>query len=168
MARGPVLNRAQARPQGGFTLVELLVSVVVTVVGLIGLFGVFTVTSRGNSEARESGEALAVLESAADELKSMTVLQLENKYTSIAFPNPPSFGPVPYHEPPGASPTGIHIGMTGTVYLREVEARRIDDDLIWVRVSVRWAVEGATLGASLINDRELGLEMLRSRTEGPM
>jgi prepilin-type N-terminal cleavage/methylation domain-containing protein len=168
MARGPVLiRRPRTRPTGGFTLIELLVTVVVTVVGLMGLFGVFTVTTRGNSEARESGEALAVLESAADELKSMTVAQLENKYTSIAFPNPPSFGPVPYHEPPGATPTGIHVGVTGTVYRREVEARRIDDDLIWVRISVRWAIEGATLG-TVVNDRELGLEMLRSRTEGPL
>ena len=168
MARGPVLIRdVRARRQGGFTLIELLVTVVVTVVGLIGLFGVFTVTTRGNSESRESGEALAVLESAADELKSMTVAQLEAKYTSIAFPNAPSFGPVPFHEPPGASPTGIHVGVTGTVYLREVEARRLDDDLIWVRISVRWGVEGATLGTG-VNDRELGLEMLRSRTEGPL
>jgi prepilin-type N-terminal cleavage/methylation domain-containing protein len=168
MARGPVLNRQpRTRRQGGFTLIELLVTVVVTVVGLMGLFGVFTVTTRSNSEARESGEALSVLESAADELKSMTVAQFETKYTSIAFPNPPSFGPVPYHEPPGASPTGIHIGLTGTVYRREVEAKRIDDDLIWVRVSVRWAVEGAALG-SVVNDRQLGLEMLRSRTEGPL
>lgn len=139
---------------------------VVTIVGLIGLFGVFTVTTRGNTEARESAEALAMLQGAADELKSMTVAEIETRYGQPLDIVNPMFGPLPFHEPTDG--TGIAIGVTGVSYERRVTARRIDDDLVWVRVSVHWGVEGAQLGVTFANDRELGLEMVRSRTEGPL
>ena len=133
----------------------------VTTVALAGLFGVFASTTRGNIDARESAEALALCESSADVLKSFTVAEIE---TTLAYPailTGSTWGPVAFHEGPVT-------GATGVVFDRQVWGRGIDDDLVWFKVAIVWASDGATLGSDDgIHDHELSLEIVRSRTEAP-
>jgi type IV pilus assembly protein PilV len=55
---------APLRPQGGFTLIESLIAMVVFAVGILGLVGMQTVSTRVATDARFRAEAAA----AADEL----------------------------------------------------------------------------------------------------
>jgi type II secretory pathway pseudopilin PulG len=165
MARGDVLIPAQrARREGGFTLIELLVTVVVTVVGLIGLFGVFTVTSRGNSESRESGEALSILESTAEEIRATTLTDFIRLYNLIGNDSTTwNNNPMPYHG--GDTP-----GKTGVRFQRCVATTWLGDDLIRMEVYVRWGVEGALPPANCTTDpreyhRQLHVELVRSQWE---
>ena len=152
--------RAAPRAEGGFTLVELLVTLAVTVIGMAGLFGVFTATTRGNASARESSEALGLCQGAADEIKSFTVAEME-AMAAYGVIDATGWGPRPYHE-------GPVVGATGATFVRDVWARALDQDLVWVKVTVSWASEGATLGAEGgLHDHALALEMLRSRGEAP-
>lgn len=160
MERAAQLTPPPGRREGGFTLVELLVTMVVTVIALAGLFGVFTVTSRGNADARQAAEALALCEASTDELKSFTVDQIENQlaYQPITNAGGP-WGPLPYHE-------GAVTGASGVTFNRNVYARWIDDDLVWMKVAVSWTSDGATPGSEGgIHDHEVSLEVVRSRTE---
>jgi prepilin-type N-terminal cleavage/methylation domain-containing protein len=159
MERAPVLG-PRARPdQGGFTLIELLITVLVTVIALAGLFGVFTVTARGNTDARQAAEALALCEASTDELKAFTVAEIE---AMAAYPDIPvndEWGPVDYHE-------GSVAGASGVTFERRVWARWVDADLVWMRVAVEWTSDGATPGSEGgIHDHRVALEVLRSRTE---
>ena len=154
-------SRRSPATQGGFTLVELLVTLVVTMVGLAGLFGVFTATSRGNANARETAEGLGLCQGAADEIKSFTVAELE-AMPAYGVIDTAGWGPKAFHE-------GNVIGATGVNFVREVWARAVDPDLVWLKVTVIWASDGAALGSEGgIHDHTVALEMLRSRGEGPM
>jgi prepilin-type N-terminal cleavage/methylation domain-containing protein len=168
MERAPVLIHHGRGRERGFTLIELLVTMTVTVIALAGLFGVFSVTSRGNVDARQSAEALALCQASADELKSFTVQQIENAPTDTppglgygAIISGTPWGPVAYHE-------GAVVGASGVTFDRSVYARWIDDDLVWMKVTVAWTSDGATAGSEGgIHDHAVSLEMLRSRTEAP-
>jgi len=149
------------RQQGGFTLIELLITMLVTVVALAGLFGVFSVTARGNTDARQTAEGLALVEASADELKSFTVTELEGMPAYAPIPVNGSWGPVDYHEP-------AVVGASGATFNRKVWARWVDDDLVWLKVAVQWTGDGAQPGADGgIHDHQLALELIRSRTEAP-
>jgi prepilin-type N-terminal cleavage/methylation domain-containing protein len=153
---------ARLKPsQGGFTLIELLITMLVTVVALAGLFGVFSVTARGNTDARQAAEGLALCEASADELKSFTVAQIEAMPAYGAIPANGSWGPVDYHE-------AAVVGASGATFNRKVWARWIDDDLVWMRIAVQWTGDGAVPGSDGgIHDHQLALELIRSRTEAP-
>ena len=159
METAPRLNRRRRSSQGGFTLIELLITMLVTVVALAGLFGVFSVTARGNTDARQAAEALALCEAAADELKSFRVSDIEAMAAYAPIPPSGSWGPVDYHEPPVA-------GASGATFARKVWARWIDDDLVWMKVAVEWTGDGAAPGSDGgIHDHQISLELVRSRTE---
>jgi prepilin-type N-terminal cleavage/methylation domain-containing protein len=160
MERDPLLSpRTRRRRQGGFTLVELLVTMLVTTVALAGLFGVFASTTRGNIDAREAAEALALCESSTDVLKSYTVAQLEADLGYPAVVTGATWGPIQFHE-------GDVTGATGVVFERQVWGRGIDDDLVWFKIAIVWASDGAVLGSEGgIHDHEIALEIVRSRTE---
>jgi len=159
MERTPLLNPRRRPSQGGFTLVELLITLLVTVVALAGLFGVFSVTTRSNTDARQTAEALALCQAAADELKSFSVDQIETALTYQPIPASSSWGPLDYHEP-------AVVGASGAVFQRKVWARWIDDDLVWLKLGVQWTSDGAVAGSDGgIHDHEVALEMIRSRTE---
>jgi len=153
------LLRSSTRREGGFTLIELLVTLLVTVVALAGLFGVFSVTSRGNADARQTAEALALCEASTDELKSFTVDKIETVLPYAVIPVNGSWGPLPYHE-------GAVVGASGVTFNREVWARWIDTDLVWMKVAVLWTSDGAAPGSDGgIHDHQVALEVVRSRTE---
>jgi prepilin-type N-terminal cleavage/methylation domain-containing protein len=163
MERDPLLrsNVPRSRSEGGFTLIELLVTLLVTVVALAGLFGVFSVTARGNTDARQASEALALCEASADELKAYTVAQLETVLPYAPIPTGGGWGPMDYHE-------GDVLAASGATFVRKVYARGIDDDLVWLKLVVEWTSDGAVPGSDGgIHDHAINLEMVRSRTETP-
>jgi prepilin-type N-terminal cleavage/methylation domain-containing protein len=160
MERASRLTSRRARGnQGGFTLIELLITMLVTVVALAGLFGVFSVTARGNTDARQAAEALALCQTSTDELKTLTIAQIEANPAYAAVPLNGSWGPLDYHEP-------AVLGASGATFERKVWARWIDDDLVWMKVAVQWTSDGAAPGSDGgIHDHQIALEVVRSRTE---
>ena len=80
--RGPHVARPR-RDQGGFTLVEILVTVIITMIGLLGLMATFTASSRGSLDSRRTDQALALTEGAIEEIKQRTVAEIELANSAI-------------------------------------------------------------------------------------
>jgi prepilin-type N-terminal cleavage/methylation domain-containing protein len=159
------VKRRRTSSQRGFTLVELLVTMMVTVIGLVGMLGVFGSASRGNLDARQYTEALGICEGTVEEIRGLTIDTIE----TLDLPTPDYYGvitttgwgPVAYHK-------GPVLGATGVTFIRQVQARAIDADLVWIQVIVQWTTDGAPLGTNGgANDRRISLEMVRGRSEGP-
>lgn len=146
------------RGERGFTIVELLVTMLVTMVGLAAMFAVFSSTSRSTSSAREFQEALAEGEVALEELAASSIAELEANAGYSPITTTP-WGPVEYHE-------GASVGATGVTYNRTVEAKALDDDLVWFRVHVSWVSAGGSEDDPDAQ-HEIAIETVRNRGEEP-
>jgi Tfp pilus assembly protein PilV len=150
-------HRRRPAREGGFTIMELLVTLLVTMIGIAAMFSVFGSTSAATADAREFNEALAQGESALEELQASSIAELEAMppYTTITTTK---WGPVEYHEGPG-------FGATGVSYTRTVEAKALDDDLVWFRIAVSWFSAGAEDNSDKAH--RIQIETVRSRGEAP-
>lgn len=81
----------RARRDRGFTLVELLVSMMLSMVGLLGLMGLQLVAIRGNGASRNFTEATALAQDRLETVQSIQLASLTNlSETNLgATPNAP-------------------------------------------------------------------------------
>jgi len=156
-------RRNDPRGQRGFTLVELLVVLAVGVIALTGLLALVVSSLKGNQSAAASAEAVEICEESMEELRSMSVASIEQLAPPYAAITNTGWGPVAHH-------SGDIFGRNGVRFKRTVSARELDQtqfpNLVWIRVNVEWADEGAdvdTAEASLTH--LVYLEMLRNRED---
>ncbi len=155
------MKQRPRRRDGGFTLLELLVTMSVTLIGLAGLLSIYAASARGAAGARYTSEAIDLCEETLEAFRGTPVAEIE----AIAAYGPitnAGWGPADHHE-------GDVVGTSGVTFRRSVEARGIDgseQQLVWLRVTVAWTEDGAAPGAEGgLYDHQVSLEMLRSRRE---
>ena len=153
------MTRQRARtPAGGFTLIELLVTLSVVILGIAGILAMYSSATKVSTQARHSGEAIALCEETIETLGTLSIAEIEAiiGYGPITDAG---WGPVPHHEGAVQAPSGIVFG-------RLVEAHQVvgsGGTLVWLRVRVSWTERGA--GAGGLFDHQVTLEVIRSRQE---
>ena len=153
--------RARMRSQqGGFTLLELLITAAVTVIGFAGLLGLHLAAIGGNSLSGRAGEAVALCERTMEQLRSETIPGIAQVLTGSASASLPITNV--------AMPTVV--GRNGMTYRRNVTVVELDSvspDLIQIHVAVDWTDDGAvTASDNGVHDHEVTLELIRTRQEG--
>ncbi len=69
-AGSPRRTTAGPRPQGGFTMLEILVSLLILLVGLLGLAGLLVTVQQGEVEAYQRKQAMILLQDMIDRMTS--------------------------------------------------------------------------------------------------
>lgn len=146
----------RARGQGGFTLLELLVTMAVTVIGLLGLMAMYVATAKGNEATARGAAAVTIAQETLEELRSLSMQGLIDRFgqPDIGF----------------TATLDTMAGRDGTTYNRQVEVTEmsaISRDLVKLRVEVTWTDDNAVAGSDNgANDHRVGLEVVRSSIEG--
>ncbi len=119
--------------QRGFTLIELMVTLVISVLGLLGVLAMHTTLSRGASMTDETQEALSFGTRAVETLRAMRVDQMT---ASITAP-----GSLP---PFSKSAYATSTGRTGVAYTADVAVTEVPGTAgLWrLRVEVSWTEGG--------------------------
>ena len=160
MTRATRPRDPQRRQQGGFTLLELLITATITVIGFAGLLGLHLAAIGGNGLSGRAGEAVTLASRTMEQLRSDSVGGMIQDLT-------------------GSSSTALPLvnvsmstlqGRNGMTYRRLVsvqELTAVSSDLIQIHVAIQWTDDGAvTASDSGIHDHEVTLEMIRTRQEG--
>jgi prepilin-type N-terminal cleavage/methylation domain-containing protein len=155
-----VIARSSRRPaaQGGFTLMELLITMAVTIIGLMGLMSLHITTSRGNDVAGRSGEAVAIAQQTLEDLRSRAykdMLEVLTGNRNAGLPVDVTLNTTP--------------GRRGMTYRRRALVVGLDAAstfLVRVRVEIAWTDDGAVLGSDNgIHDHVVALEIIRTKQE---
>lgn len=146
MTRPPVCRR---RHQRGFTMVELMITLVVSMFGVMGLVGLNATFSRSSQSMNQTQEAVAVGKQVIEDLRAKRTADLVVALTGSTASAPP-FDRTAYTSVAGRN------GMTYTV---DVNVAAVTATLWRMRVTVQWTDD--TDG----RERELPLELIRSSTE---
>jgi prepilin-type N-terminal cleavage/methylation domain-containing protein len=141
--------RKSRRHQAGFTMVELLITLVVTMFGLMGLVAMNTTFSHGGQSMNQSQEAVAIGKRVLEDLRSKRTADLSTDLTGSPISSPPI-------DRPSYSSLA---GRNGITYTVDVTVASVTATLWRMRVMVRWTddTDGRT--------RALPLELLRPSTE---
>ncbi len=154
MASRPVKRRPRNRERG-FTLLELLVTLIVTTIGLVGLLSLHVSLTRGNEGQGRSAEAVVIANQTVENLRSMTQAEMMTQLTGSGT---------------SVSPTNVTIstmaGRNGLTYSRRVLVTPINNELWRIRVEVTWTDDGAAEGADNgIYDHRIAAELVRTTKE---
>lgn len=139
----------RSNSQRGFTIVELLVSMVISVVGFVGLIGMQRAMSSANQIGSRQVEATAFVQQAVEGLRQLSIAEMETRFGAL---------PITADLPPA-------IGRGNHNYARVLEVNAIESSarLLRIRVVVSWNDDG-TLGGTDY-EHALVLEVLRTREE---
>ncbi|HVV86613.1 MAG TPA: type II secretion system protein [Kofleriaceae bacterium] len=155
-ARRRTERTGQRRGQGGFTLLELLVTMAVTIIGLLGLMAMYVATAKGNEATARSSAAVSICQDTLEELRSTSMTALVAQFGQSDLPIDTDLDTV--------------AGRDGTTYNRHVhveELTAVSRDLVKMRVEVSWTDDNATAGTDEgAHDHLVGLEVVRSTVEG--
>jgi prepilin-type N-terminal cleavage/methylation domain-containing protein len=152
------VTHPERRGQGGFTLLELLITMAVTVIGLMGLMSLHLTTTRGNDIAGRSGEGVNIAQQTLEDLrarsyKDMVEVLTGNRNTAL----------------PIDIVLNVVQGRNGMSYRRRAfvqEMTAASSGLIRVRLEVSWTDDGAVQGSdSGVHDHVVALEVIRTRLE---
>ena len=157
-------NRPRGQ-QGGFTLVEVLVTMTITVIGLVGLLSLHMATVKGNQIASRTGAATTIAQKTIEELRAMPVDD-SNPYSATVQSIVSRYGVLPITNYSMTPETDERTGMAFTRHLWVNELTSMSEDLIRIRVEVSWADDGAdptTADESL--KHSIALEIVRTRQE---
>lgn len=141
-------TRSRGR-QRGFTMVELMITLVVTMFGLMGLVGLNATFSHSSQTLNQTQEAVAVGKQVLEDLRAKRTADLVVALTGSTASTPP-FDRTAFTSVAGRN------GMTYTV---DVNVAAVTATLWRMRVTVQWTDD--TDG----RERELPLELIRSSTE---
>jgi len=147
-----VAARAQVRAvgQGGFTLLELMVTLIVTLIGMAGLLQLHTSMARANEASGRQLEASGYAEQALEQLRSLTLAELITEYSALPIDED-------YDTVSGRN------GVDFTRHVSVIEVSPAPNSLIRLRVEVSWTDNGAVEGsADGIYDHTLAVELLRA------
>ncbi len=147
-------RRRPARRRG-FTLLEMLVTLVITTVGLTGLLSLHVVLTKGNELSARSGEAVAIAQRTLEEYRNRKALALLTEFSVVDLPIDATLDTV--------------AGRAGTTFARRLIVQQLttaSNSLIRLRVVVSWTDDGATAGAQGgILDHQVALEINRTVEE---
>jgi prepilin-type N-terminal cleavage/methylation domain-containing protein len=154
-------RRSRRNPeQGGFTLLELLITATITVIGFAGLLGLHLSAIGGNALSGRAAEAVSISERTMEQLRGETVSGMIQDLTGSAATG------LPLTSVSMSTLTGRN-GMTYTRQVSVSELTATSPDLIWIKVVVGWTDDGAVPASDLgIHDHQISLEMIRTRQEG--
>ena len=144
-------------PQGGFTMLELLITITVVVIGFAGLLALHVAVVGGNAASARDAEAVAIAERTIEQLRSESVSGMVQDLTGSASTALPLVGV--------AMPT--EVGRNGLTYARKATVEELtaaSPDLIRIHVDVSWTEDGAAPGTG--RDHAISLELVRTRQEG--
>jgi len=150
--------------QAGFSLVELMVTLLVTVIGLTGLMSLHAAMIKGNRDAVRSTEAMNLAQEALEELRA----------TPIVDPDPASVGvPVTIQDTFGTMPLvdvtfDKVVTPKGVTYWLKFSLEPISGNLVRLRMSVEWIDSGDDPdGASVAPEdiHRMTLELIRTTLE---
>lgn len=161
----PAAAPARRRPQRGFTLLELLVTLAITTIGMLGILSLHLSLSRGNDGASRAAESITV---AKDTLEWLRSLRYDDMLSALNTPAPGTEDLV--------VDLGPMVGRAGMTYRRRVILRKIADhgatnsQLIRLRVEVGWTEDGAARTAADgfaagRYDHSTSFELLRTNQE---
>lgn len=135
--------------QRGFTMIELMVTLVVTTFGLMGLLAMNQTFSRGSTSAYQSQEAVTIGQRVVEDLRAKRTADFVTALTGSTAASPP-FARDAY--------TSL-AGRNGLTYTVDVAVASVSPTLWRMRVVVHWTDDGT--GAA----KQLALELLRASTE---
>lgn len=151
-----VRGSRRRRGEGGFTLLELLITMAVTVIGLLGLMAMYVATAKGNEATARSSTAVTIAQETLEDLRSMSMETLVKSFGQTDLPVDADLDTV--------------AGRDGTTYNRHVtvdELPAISRDLVKLRVEVSWTEDNAEATADNgAYAHKVGLEIVRSTIEG--
>jgi type IV pilus assembly protein PilV len=152
--RQPRPYRSRNRERG-FTLLELLVTLIVTTIGLVGLLSLHVSLTRGNEGQGRSAEAVVIANQTVENLRSMTPAAMMVELTGSATSVPPTDVTI-----------STMAGRNGLTYERRVLVTALNNELWRVRVEVSWTDDGAVAGADDgIYDHRIAAELVRTTKE---
>jgi prepilin-type N-terminal cleavage/methylation domain-containing protein len=135
------------RSQSGFTMIELLVTLVITVFGLMGLIAAHRTLSSGAGSSARAQEAVSIGTQVMEQLRNTRPAELARAVTGAAA------------TPPYTNDDYATIaGRNSVPYDVDVAVTPVADNLWRIRVEVGWADDDAT-------PRMLGFELMRTTRE---
>lgn|GEM_PF-5977621 len=149
-----------SRTEGGFTLVELLIGMLITLIGLVGLMGLYRSNSRANVDSDRTSQASIIGQRTMEELRGLSVEEIATRAGTAGYPienNPLAFLPP------------LPDNTRGVTYTRclDAEALAIDNDLIRFRVEVRWRDDRRAVDCDVAEpEHMIAYETVRNRTDG--
>lgn len=141
------------RGEGGFTMVELLVTLAVSAIGVAGMLALQLTSVRTNASSAQSAEAVTVAERTIEEARGLTLDEMYIEYEDPDLPIDYDFG-------------ATTVAGRTTTYLRRIQIEENPDsvDVIRIRVEVMWAEDGRDVN-DVATRQTLSLEILRTRQE---
>ena len=138
------------RVQQGFTLIELMVTLVVTMFGMVALLHLNLTMTRANQSNGHHLEGGTFAEEAMEEIRGLTSAELVAQYGSL----------------PIDRDMGVVLGRNDQEFRRRLLAVQVmaaPTPLVRLRVEVSWTDDGAEPGADNgIHDHQIALELLRT------
>lgn len=152
MASRSVKHRpGRRRQQSGFTMVELLITLVVTVFGLMGAMALHASLARGNENAGRTNEATSVATQVVESLRGARSADMMQDLTGSSTTLPP------------VDVTGYTtvLGRNGMSYTLDVHVAEVtgQPNLWRIRVEVKWTDDNSTA------QRMIPFEVVRTMQE---
>ncbi len=153
------LARRRHRPQRGFTLLELLITLGVTTIGLVGLLSLHLSIARGNDGASRFSEATQVGNATLESLRSQKITDMLITLTGSAASSPPIDVTL-----------ATETGRAGITYRKRVVVTALNSasTSLWrIRVEIGWTEDGAAQGADGGTlDHLVAMELIRTVEDG--
>jgi prepilin-type N-terminal cleavage/methylation domain-containing protein len=146
------MRAPRRRGQRGFTLVELLVTMVVTIFGLMAIMALHVSLTEGNNAANRAAEATAIGAQTLESLRSQRSSDMMQTLTGSSTATPPV----------DVAPYITETGRNGMTYTIDVHvSTTASSSTLWrIRAVVSWTDDDVTAST-----HSLALEILRTQQD---